>query len=98
MSYIDRETLYSLLLEAWNSGEIESPPRSYSGRGMFGRRCIAVKTNGDVAKVAFAVGQLAGLGGHEERLPRTNVDSLGLGSIVYWPSCEWDDNVMEEQD
>lgn len=49
-------------------------PRSYSGRGMFGDRCVgvAVRSPGDY--------QLP---------PGWTMDQLGLGLIVYWPTMPW---------
>jgi hypothetical protein len=50
--------------------------RSYSGRGMYGRRCVGVSL---------------GRGDYGSALPEEGQkrDSLGLGEIVYWPSVAW---------
>lgn len=49
-------------------------PRSYSGRGMFGRECVAVVVTHP--------------GGHE--LPKGWVwDSMGRDVVVYWPRKAW---------
>ena len=52
-------------------------PRSYSGRGMYGKECVGVSVN-------------ARSEGDADELPRGNsVDSLGMGQIWYWPQCVW---------
>lgn len=49
-------------------------PRSYSGRGMYGKQCLGV----DLPKIAH----LVKLGG----VPLPTTDSMGLGIIAYWPN------------
>jgi len=69
--------------------------RSYSGRGMYGKRCVGV-----VTKNAFQLGTkiAAALLADEEdgsdlvgQLARLQVceDSMGLDTIVYFPKVEW---------
>ena len=55
-------------------------PRFYSGRNMYGHSCVACTIE---------------KGGTLEGLPKAGalVDSLGVGYIVYWPSCAWSDGV-----
>jgi len=48
--------------------------RSYSGRGMYGRECIAVRTDWPEDLIADA-----GVAG-------ARTDSMGRSSIVYWPA------------
>lgn len=68
------------------------PWRDYSGRGMFGASCVGVATGRDYteSEVLEAVRNVP-------RALRVNRDSLGMGSIVYWPSAELseDDEVPE---
>lgn len=60
------------LMQALRAEGLE--PQSYSGRGMFGRECVAACVDHP--------------GDHE--LPRGWVqDQLGLGCIVYWPQVAW---------
>ena len=65
-------------------------PRSYSGRGMFGKSCVGVYiARGDEASVRDAeriVGAVA------------TRDSLGRGTIAYWPSIEWPAGEDENHD
>lgn len=59
-------------------------PRSYSGRAMFGKRCVgfSCRSLGDMAEAASAMGV------NFKRLG-ARTDSLGLGVIVYFPRFEW---------
>jgi hypothetical protein len=51
-------------------------PRSYSGRFMYGKRCVSV-----------SVDFLSELG---KGTPKGyKVDNLGLGYVAYWPEVEW---------
>lgn len=58
----------------------------YSGRGMYGRTCIAITsdTSGRAQMaLAFAAGQLADEAGIDfDDLP-TRTDSMGLGVVIY---------------
>lgn len=60
-------------------------PRSYSGRAMFGERCvgIALDSDSELWRVAQSLASRdIFIGG-----PRT--DSLGMGIIAYWPGVKW---------
>lgn len=57
-------------------------PVPYSGRGMNGAYCVAVK-NTDTWRVAVELCQ------HRIRLPRPNQEQLGMGIVLYWPSLPW---------
>lgn len=50
----------------------------YSGRGMYGTECIGVE--GDTYDIQGATGALRKILGNNRQ------DSMGLGSIIYWPS------------
>lgn len=71
------------LIDAIANRELQ--PRSYSGRGMYGRECVAcaVESGSDL-----------------EGLPKAgaHVDQLGRGYIVYWPAAEWTPDVQEYVD
>jgi hypothetical protein len=56
-------------------------PRSYSGRGMFGRQCVGVSGR-TVASVLRDVPREFG---------EPHTDNMGMGVIAYWPSVEWPD-------
>jgi hypothetical protein len=58
--------------------------RIYSGRGMCGKCCVGVPTGGSysMGEIRHAVREV------EDVFELEQVDSLGLGEIVYWPSAE----------
>jgi len=60
-------------------------PRSYSGRAMYGQRCIGVALDGQSA--LWHMAQALGLAECGISAPLT--DSLGLGIIAYWPDERW---------
>lgn len=72
-------------------------PYSYSGRAMYGRRCVAVNFNNDgelavlAAKLAMeAESENEGDGDEIVRLMSgTRTDSMGLSIVAYWPAIEW---------
>lgn len=96
---MDAETLIDLIERA---GE---EPQSYSGRGMYGRKCVGVVCKNafdmlaDISDAAIGVGDDDD--GHDSVLyawirlmRRTQQDSMGRDIIIYWPSVEW----PEEED
>lgn len=65
----------------------------YSGRGMFGRRCFAVECDnpsGLIAEVFLYLAEnetpYAEMVQVAEMLKDSRTDSMGHGSIVYWPN------------
>lgn len=56
--------------------------RSYSGRFMYGARCVSVALD------RWDIGR---------DLPKkgSRLDSLGLGMIMYWPDAAWPEEEME---
>lgn len=75
-------TTADLLDSIFNRGLVPIP---YSGRGMYGARCVAT---------------IVGRGGDLEDLPKSGalVDNMGLDFVVYWPEVQWDSNVQEYVD
>lgn len=69
-------------------------PFSYSGRGMYGNKCIAVRF-GDVADLLGAVVDMTSWATNDEHnklralISEGNVDSLGRDQVMYWPELEW---------
>ena len=67
--------------------------RSYSGRNMFGKQCVSVRSDEDareateweIAKALFS----EEYDGKWDSLPAPHRDQLGLGMVYYWPSYEW---------
>lgn len=74
-------------------------PRSYSGRGMYGRSCVGVTLgrNSEVTEFGLGVKLALALGEDAEDLdPRT--DSMGLGSIIYFPNVRWPEGRKDSED
>lgn len=61
--------------------------RSYSGRGMYGERCLGITT-----KQPNSVIEDAGAAG----IKGARQDSMGLSTIVYWPNIGVPDYFDEE--
>lgn len=58
--------------------------RSYSGRGMYGKKCLGVTIDEDLIKFVFDLGMAC----QEEEVERPGLirtDQLGLGTIIYFP-------------
>lgn len=67
--------------------------RSYSGRGMYGKTCIAIEV-GDVLEELSEISYKAGENGIE--MPNeVKSDSLGIGYVLYWPSFNYTNEVDE---
>ena len=79
-------------------------PRSYSGRGMFGKKCLGVvcnnPTNVVLELISFFAENVSGQSAKEtcedvvelcEMLRGSSQDSMGHDTIIYWPNIEWKD-------
>ena len=81
--------------------EADADLRSYSGRAMFGQRCVALAIDSTKNLTAFFIHltlrdhDLATLMSREIRM-----DQLGLGEIAYWPSltADLDDDDDDEDE
>lgn len=84
-------TLIDLLRQVWDNGDMEMEVRSYSGRGMYGDTCVAV-TLGSYANawtLALAIADVNNGNADLFGLPEPRSDSMGLGTVLYWPSLKW---------
>ena len=61
--------------------EMKYDPRSYSGRGMYGKTCLAVIV--DHPTQCFDLVKILGLMG--VKMSHPSVDSFGKRLIIYWP-------------
>lgn len=94
------------LLEACNYETM-----SYSGRGMYGEKCLAIDFDGNnVMKVAvdcFEAFMQFGENAEEEfgltqeelckAFRRVSYDQLGMGMVVYFPSIDYEDGEYEDE-
>ena len=51
--------------------------KDYSGRGMFGKTCLAITTRGSATEII----ELAA----EKKIRGAKMDNMGMGFVVYWP-------------
>lgn len=70
--------------------QFNTRPRSYSGRGMNGKRCWAIASQDHTATEVIEAAAQKGLTGARS-------DSLGLGVIVYWPHLKHPGQPMDEE-
>jgi hypothetical protein len=78
-------------------------PRRYSGRNMFGRECVGVMVNDFFGSLVGFVGKCENTEEAAALVAGVTTDSMGRGTIAYWPSVEWvgeeeDDDEEEEDD
>ena len=92
--------------------EMEYEPFSYSGRAMYGSRCVAITV--DLNQSDQTVGPLLGvrlaqlwmdhgatdLDALEHFLGRYDQrsDNMGLGYVIYWPEMTWPADVEEDEE
>lgn len=92
----------SLLIDAIRDAGYDA--RKYSGRGMYGACCVAliVPREDDPFSAGVAVGRkldaVADLNDVALSLPTSRSDSLGLDTIVYFPSLDWPEGVDDDSD
>lgn len=90
-----------IALEAMlNQGE-DIHVRSYSGRFMYGKECLAVTVDrgfNDHQLIALAVSQPGvDVKAITDALQDTRQDSMGLGTVLYWPNVPYVENEEVEE-
>jgi hypothetical protein len=87
---IDRDKFLAMLDTLECRGLINAPT-AYSGRGMYGKRCIAL-TGDSVSEWGLAI-QMAAIADEYDvtpyDLPEPSTDSMGRGIVLYWRGLEW---------
>jgi hypothetical protein len=80
-------------------------PRDYSGRFMYGERCLAFSTEQGEGQFAAFADMLDETGGDLEKVEvlakamrNARVDQLGLGLIIYFPSFEYDEGAEDSEE
>lgn len=73
--------------------------RSYSGRGMYGRKCLGIDTDDVMGTIADLIEAAVDFHNRPvaynmlaEALRSSRQDSMGLGVIIYFPSIAWEDS------
>lgn len=64
-------------------------PVSYSGRGMYGKKCIGIEVNSTENAMLDLGYSAANSSVTSERIAKPHVDNMGRDFIVYWPNVEW---------
>lgn len=76
--------------------------RSYSGRGMYGQTCLGVSIDGHLIGFAMRLGAQLALTADaltaETLAGQVGVDSMGRGSIVYFPRIAAPADIDDEDD
>ena len=79
--------------------------RSYSGRGMYGSRCVGIDVDRglSIASVAFRLAAQLVADGEEDVLDDLSYvewsqDSMGMGAIMYAPSLRWVEESEDEEE
>ena len=76
-----------LALENMKEEGYDFDVRDYSGRGMFGKTCLAITGDLDPNEVCFHLGQSEEMKG--KHLPASRLDNMGLGKVMYWPGVDY---------
>jgi len=76
--------------------------RDYSGRAMFGKSCVGITVEDPIKAVLEIVEEFYRSTDIEEEpdalpdlcyeLKNHRVDTMGLGSILYWPEIPWEED------
>jgi hypothetical protein len=97
---MDKES-FDKIVDAFETAGYE--PRSYSGRAMYGAHCLGVECDngaGLMAELAVSIAEQASdpaeVAEIMQHLTSPRGDSMGRGSILYWPSIEWMDGEEDE--
>jgi hypothetical protein len=79
--------------------------RSYSGRAMYGRACLAVEFDGNIGElVSELIGGTIGFENSEiedvaDAVRDMRLDSMGLGTVAYFPRIAFfDEDASDEGD
>jgi hypothetical protein len=71
-------------------------PMKYSGRGMYGKECVAFtapSAQEGIMHVAYEAGK-----SRMGRPPIPRIDQLGMEEVIYWPSSPWIEPIEEQLD
>jgi hypothetical protein len=80
-------------------GDFDTEAYAYSGRGMFGRRCLGINFDSIAEAFKFALSIGAVDGDLADCLDAPRFDDMGRGIVIYWPSIEFDlDREEDDED
>lgn len=85
------------LIEALNTAGLKI--RRYSGRGMYGKECVAVSDDRRLQEILADLVEAYGDNLEcAEAIRAARTDNMGLGIVVYWPHVAWPDDLEEDKD
>ena len=67
-------------------------PKAYSGRGMYGKKCVSITGDEEERISAWEVARALWFNNLDQDdldVPAPRQDSMGLGIVLYWPGYEW---------
>jgi len=86
---------YEWLVEIIEAAGYEA--QSYSGRYMYGKRCVSLKSDeGETKILANLVEECDDTREAAELIRRCRTDSMGRGIVLYWPIVAWAGSSEEE--
>lgn len=88
---VNSEELYNILEKAGLA------IRKYSGRGMYGKECIAAEYNSQ-SDLAYIIESCDDVDQAAYLFRNAKYDSMGLGSVVYWPYIAFPEDCEEIDD
>ena len=74
-------------LEELKENGYEYRIHSYSGRGMFGKSCLAIAGDFDPIEIGFYLGKTPVM--ENEDFPPVKEDQMGRGILLYWPRVKY---------
>ena len=72
----------------------EAVRTEYSGRGMYGKRCVGIVLDDVTQMLTIGAGLQEALG----EIPNARTDSMGRGMILYFPDLQVEDEEDPDED
>lgn len=69
--------------------------QSYSGRGMFGKQCLAIVTKDNLAEVLLRCVQFGAPNNIQKIIPSASSDNMGRSTVYYWPNEKYEESIDE---
>jgi len=104
---MENKRIFEILVQALSN--FRQKPREYSGRGMFGAKCIGVECSNPAAMQCTIFqsclkmimrGELTLDDANDfvQALKDVSYDQLGREMILYWPSIEWIEGIIADEE
>lgn len=94
---MEKSKLQEVLEDILDDAVYEFTIRSYSGRGMYGKECLAIVTNEDIFNIGVEVGvAYKSYGYYWEEIPEIKKDNMGTSLVYYWPDIDYVEDTKDE--